>query len=220
MSNRTYSDPCGIARAMDAVGERWAMLVVRELILGPKRFADLQRGLPSVSPNVLSQRLKELEQSGVLHRYQAGPPVSSTVYALTEHGQQLDPVLQALSEWGSQLPLADGGSLSPDALMLSLRTTFDADQADDLRATLNVAIGSDRFIVRITDGALDVARGVLDRPDVAMHGDSDALRTLLYSDDANLGDSITTGTIRVDGTRALLEHVLRCFKRPIGSPAT
>ena len=123
MTSRSYGDPCGIARAMDAVGERWAMLVVRELILGPKRFADLQRGLQAVSPNVLSQRLKDLEQSGVIYRYQAGPPVSSIVYALTEHGRQLDPVLEALSQWGSQIPFLHGGSLSPDALLLSLRTT-------------------------------------------------------------------------------------------------
>src|SRR5882757_1950655 len=104
---RSYQDPCGIARALDLVGERWALLVVRELLLGPKRFTDLRAGLPNVSPNVLSQRLHELEQAGVLLRHRLGPPVSSWVYDLTEWGHDLEPVLLHLGRWGRRSPLLD-----------------------------------------------------------------------------------------------------------------
>src|SRR4051812_18209103 len=96
MAARTYDDPCGIARALDVVGERWALLVVRELLLGPKRFADLVRGLDGVSQNVLSQRLRDLEGDGVIARRRLGPPVSASVYELTPWGRELGPVLGSL----------------------------------------------------------------------------------------------------------------------------
>src|SRR5512132_3684381 len=99
MAERTYGDRCGVARALDVVGERWALLVVRELLLGPKRFTDLHRGLGGVSQNVLSQRLRELERAGVLGRRRLGPPVGATVYELTEAGAALEPVLVELGRW-------------------------------------------------------------------------------------------------------------------------
>src|SRR3569833_2939798 len=122
---RHYDDPCGVARALSAVGERWALLVVRELLLGPKRFSDLSRGLADMSQNVLSQRLRELDASGVVRRRRRGPPVSASGYELTERGQELEPVLLALARWGSRLPLGSDAELSTDGLMLALRTTFD-----------------------------------------------------------------------------------------------
>src|SRR5215470_1397493 len=95
-TKRTYEDPCGVARALGVIGERWALLVVRELLHGPKRFADLSRGLPGMSQNVLAQRLRELELAGVVRRRRLGPPVSAHVYQLTERGQELEAVLLAL----------------------------------------------------------------------------------------------------------------------------
>src|SRR3954453_16256912 len=97
---RTYDDACGIARALDVVGERWALLVVRELVLGPKRFGQLHRGLPGMSPNVLSQRLRELEDAGVVEKHELDPPASVVVYGLTDRGRELEPVLHALGRWG------------------------------------------------------------------------------------------------------------------------
>src|SRR3954452_10567314 len=99
---RTYGDRCGIARALDAVGERWALLVVRELLLGPKRFTDLRAGLPTLGPDVLAQRLRDLEAAGIVARRTLPPPAGSRVYELTERGQELEPVLLALGRWGSR----------------------------------------------------------------------------------------------------------------------
>ena len=101
---RTYGDGCGIAHGLDLLGERWALLVVRELLLGPKRFTDLREGLPNVSPNVLSQRLKELEHAGVLQRRVLPPPAASTVYELTDWGRELDAVVVQLGRWGARSP--------------------------------------------------------------------------------------------------------------------
>src|SRR4051812_17149801 len=138
MDRRTYGDPCGVARALDAVGERWALLVVRELLLGPKRFTDLHRGLGAVSQNVLSQRLRELESAGVVRRRRLGPPAGSWVYELTEQGAALEPILVALGRWGRSRPMAAGGELSVDALALALKTTFDPAAAGDLEVSVHL----------------------------------------------------------------------------------
>src|SRR5206468_280135 len=99
---RSYGDPCGIARALDLVGERWALLVIRELVFGPKRFTDLRDGLPGIATNVLSQRLRELVRNGVVARRRLPPPAASNVYELTEYGQELVPIMLALGRWGAR----------------------------------------------------------------------------------------------------------------------
>src|SRR3981081_3601576 len=124
-ARRTYDDPCGVARTLDVVGERWALLVIRELLFGPKRFADLSRGLPNMSQNVLSQRLRELEHAGIVRHYRLGPPASTRVDELTDSGDQLEPVLLAMARWGSRQPLESAAELSVAALVLALKTTFD-----------------------------------------------------------------------------------------------
>src|SRR4051794_8066328 len=116
---RTYGDSCGIARALDLVGERWALLVVRELMLGPKRFTDLRAGLRNLSADVLAQRLRQLEAAGVVRRRTLPPPAGSRVYELTDWGRDLEPALLALGRWGSRAALPPGsGPLGADALML------------------------------------------------------------------------------------------------------
>ena len=122
---RRYDDPCGIARALDAVGDRWALLVVRELIFGPKRFLQLRQGLRGVSPNVLSQRLRDLEAAGVVRRCMLGPPAEVAVYELTASGRALEPVLLELGRWGSRQPMMAAGELSVSALLIALKTVFD-----------------------------------------------------------------------------------------------
>src|SRR5919198_6110493 len=104
MTSRTYEQFCGVARALDLVGERWALLVVRDLVLGPKRFTDLRRGLPGMGTNILAARLKELEHAGVVRRRTLPPPAASAVYELTEWGHELEPVVLALGRWGSRAP--------------------------------------------------------------------------------------------------------------------
>src|SRR5829696_8906736 len=125
-TKRTYGDRCGVARALDVVGERWALLVVRDLLLGPKRFTDLRSGLPHVSPDVLSQRLRELEEAGIVRRAKLPPPTSARVYELTERGRELQPIVIELGRWGSQEPFADAeAELGPDSAVIALLTLFD-----------------------------------------------------------------------------------------------
>ena len=127
---RSYGDSCGIARALDAVGERWALLVVRELLLGPKRFTDLRSGLPRIGPDMLAARLRELEDLGLVVQRRLAPPAARTVYELTAYGRELEPVLHALGRWGSRRPLAtDPPPLSPDAIVVAMQTMFESDPA-------------------------------------------------------------------------------------------
>src|SRR4051812_18446476 len=130
---RTYGDRCGVARALDVIGERWAMLVVRELVLGPKRFSDLRAGLPRVAPDVLSQRLRELEEAGVLRRTTLSSPSRARVYELTEWGQELEPLVLGLGRWGSRAPVPGGDAeLGTDAFVIALKTLFDPAAAGGL----------------------------------------------------------------------------------------
>lgn len=212
---RTYADPCGVARALSVVGERWALLVVRELLFGPKRFGDLSRGLPGMSQNVLSQRLRELEEAGVVARGRLGPPASIQVYELTERGRRLEPVLLALSAWGGRLPLSTGGELSVDALMLALRSTFDPSAAGDLAARFELRMGDDRFRVEVTGGALTLVRGGYPAPpDAVLTAGPATLRDLVFAG-RRIADALRTGDLRVEGDRRLAERLLRCFPRPV-----
>src|SRR5919106_4447864 len=143
---RTYGDRCGIARALDLVGERWALLVVRELLLGPKRFTDLREGLPHVSPDVLSQRLRELEEDGIVRRAKLPPPGAARVYELTERGRELEPVILELGRWGSGAPFPPGDArLGPDSAVIALMTVFDRPTAAGLEASYELRLGEHVF---------------------------------------------------------------------------
>src|ERR671916_308135 len=163
---RTYCDGCAAAHALDLVGERWALLVVRELLLGPKRFTDLRAGLPNVSPNVLAQRLRELERAGVVQRRKLAPPAASRVYELTDWGLELEPVITQLGRWGARSPSRprDAG-LGVDSLILSFRTMFDPRAAEGLNANYELHLGEDRFRAVVADGRFEVERGSVERPD-------------------------------------------------------
>ena len=164
-TKRTYGDRCGVARALDIVGERWALLVVRELLLGPKRFTDLRAGLPHVSPDVLAQRLRELEAAGVVRRGTLPPPAGSRIYELTERGRQLEPVVLALGRWGSVGALPAGeAQIGVDA---ARHRAEDAVRPGGRRrpdASYELRLGEQHFRLRVADGRLDVARGERPRP--------------------------------------------------------
>ena len=208
---RTYRDLCGIARALDVVGERWALLVVRELLFGPKRFADLHRGLPGMSPNVLTQRLRELEETNVLTRRRGLPPATGPVYELTGHGRELEPVLLALGRWGSPLrPGPDSaGELSPDALVVALRTTFDPTAAAGLDATIQLQLPGDAFVLTVHHERLDVVRG--DEPaDAVLAGTVRTVQELVF-DNRPLDDALRSEDAQVSGDTALLTRFLATF---------
>lgn len=208
---RSYRDLCGIARALDVIGERWALLVVRELLFGPKRFADLHRGLPGMSQNVLTQRLRELEYAGVLARRRALPPAAGSIYALTPHGRDLEPVLLALGRWGSPLPPRpdSAGELSPDALVTALRTTFDPAAAAGLDGTVRLDLPTDAFVITVHDGRLDAARGEA-AADAALAGSVRTIQDLVF-DQRPLEDATRSGDARADGDTALLNSFLALF---------
>src|ERR1700694_602074 len=121
---RKYGEGCAVSHALDVIGERWALLVVRELLLGPKRFTDLRAGLDGISPNVLTQRLEELEQVAIVRRRKMAPPAGAWGYELTEWGTQLEPVVVALGRWAARSPFLPEGPLGVDSLILSFRTMF------------------------------------------------------------------------------------------------
>ena len=210
---RSYGDPCGISRALDRIGERWALLVVRELVLGPKRFTDLRAGLPAASPNVLSQRLRELEEHGVVARRVLPRPASATVYELTAWGRELEPVILALGRWGSRAPRVEDGELSVDATMLALRTTFDAEAAEGVRARVGVRLGSDEFRLHVARRRLEVSRGPVDECDATVTTDAATLRAVVFGGRA-VASARRAGALVVTGDEALLVEVLALFVRP------
>jgi DNA-binding HxlR family transcriptional regulator len=213
-SKRTYGDPCGIARALDLVGERWALLVVRELVLGPKRFTDLRAGLQHLSPDVLAQRLRGLESAGIVQRRTLPPPAASRVYELTDWGRELEPVVLALGRWGSRAPFPPGdGQLGIDALVLALRTLFDPGVADGLRASYELRLGEHRFHARVAGGRLELARASAEHPDAIIETDPATLAALLWQD-SGLTDAARAGAIRIDGNRAVVERFLELFPPP------
>jgi DNA-binding HxlR family transcriptional regulator len=202
---RTYDDPCGLARALNLVGERWALLIVRELLLGPKRFSDLRRGLPGASQSVLTQRLGELEGAGVLRRRRLGPPAGTPAYELTDRGRELEPVLLGLSAWGSRSPVASGAELSGDALALAMRTTFDPAAAGDLAVRCAMVLDGDHLGVVVADGRLTVTRGELEHPDAVIESGAAEFRAAIFGG-GQLSD--------VRGDRGKISRLLRVFPRP------
>jgi DNA-binding HxlR family transcriptional regulator len=210
---RSYGDPCGIARALDLIGERWALLVVRELLLGPKRFTDLRAGLPAASPNVLSQRLRELEEGGIVQRRRLDPPAATWVYELTGWGRELEPVLLHLGRWGSQVVATTTGEMSADAVMIALKTTFDPAAAGDLRARYGIRLGDAAYRVEVTGGALDIVRGPADRPDAAIETDVTTLRGLAFQR-RTLDEAERAGAVRVGGDRRAVARLLGLFPPP------
>ena len=156
-------------------------MIVRELVLGPKRFTDLRAGLPHASPNVLSERLRELEAAGVVRRRTLPPPAASRVYELTEWGAELEHVLDALGRWGARAPNApEDCGMSPDAHLLSLRTLFDPSLAGDFATSLDIHLGDERFRARVADGELELERGEAAEPDAVVTTDHATLLALAH----------------------------------------
>jgi DNA-binding HxlR family transcriptional regulator len=208
---RGYGDPCGIARGLDVVGTRWALLVVRELMLGPKRFGDLRAGLPGMSAETLAQRLRQLEDEGVVRRTTLPPPARARVYELTDWGYDLRPVILALGRWGSRAPFPPGDApLSPDAMMLALPTAFDAARARDVDATYGVRLGEHAFRVSVEAGELDVARGDADDADAVIATDTVTLPELLWRD-LTVDDAERAGTLEISGSRRAARRFLGLF---------
>jgi DNA-binding HxlR family transcriptional regulator len=213
-AKRTYRDSCGIARALDIVGERWALLVVRELILGPKRFTDLREGLPRLGPDMLAQRLRDLEEAGVVRRRTLPAPAASRVYELTEWGADLEPVLLELGRWGSRVPLADQPPpLGVDAAILALETTFDPANAVGVNESYEIRLGDQRFSLTVTDGRLRIARGEDGDAAVSIETDTVTLVAVAFHG-RSLRDAMELGDAHVHGDPAAAGRLLTLFRAP------
>jgi DNA-binding HxlR family transcriptional regulator/putative sterol carrier protein len=212
---RTYGDGCAIARALDLVGERWALLVVRELLLGPKRYTDLRRGLPNASPNVLSQRLAELERAGVIRRRKLPPPAGARVYELTDWGRELEETVMSLGRWAARSPTPPSPApiRSEDSIILALRARFDPGAAHGLRADYELQLGEDRFRIEVADDELEVARGDAHQPDATIDTDTDTIAAVLWGG-RSLADAQRSGTMTVEGDKAAVKRFVRLFPMP------
>jgi len=210
MKNRSYNQYCGLAYALDIIGERWTLLIIRELIAGPRRFKDLLDGLPGISTNLLSERLKHLEQQGLIRRRILPPPAGSTVYELAAIGQALERSLLELGRWGSQFvpPSAEGATvLHVGSYALTLKTFFRPERARGLNETYALHIDNEVLQVRITDGAIRVQQGETHDADMILHADMPSYLELLAGQ-LQPDEAISSGLVRIEGDRGALRRFL------------
>jgi DNA-binding HxlR family transcriptional regulator len=210
---RTQLDGCGIAHASDLLGQRWALLVVRELLLGPKRFTDLRAGIPDISPNVLGQRLRELEESGIVRRRKLAPPAAVQVYELTKWGRELEPAVLALGSWASGSPSFPRGTpMGPDSLVLALKSSFDPVKADGVEAKYELRLGKEQlpFRVAISAGRFDAARGEAEEPDATIRSDPNTIAGIVFGGN-RLGKAVVSGDVAIDGSRRAVNALFRAL---------
>ena len=213
---RSYRQFCTLAHALDLVGERWALLVVRELLLGPKRFTDLRAGMPGIPTNVLSARLRELEQASVVRRRTLPPPTVVTVYELTDEGRGLEEAMLALGRWGARTMGQPGPdrSLRSGWLGVACKAFTDREAASGLHATCEFRLDDGAFHARIADGDVQLADGGATNPDLVLATSNFGLLGLLTGA-VDAGDALAAGTLSVTGDQALLPDVVRVFRLPL-----
>ncbi|MEO6093814.1 MAG: winged helix-turn-helix transcriptional regulator [Novosphingobium sp.] len=166
---RWYDDACGTAFALELIGERWSLLIVRELMLGGRRFTELRAGLPGISAKVLTERLAGLEGAGILRRRKLAPPAASQIYELTPWGYAAEEPVKLLGAWAAKSPKHDPTlPLSPASFMISLRTMFDPALAEGLLVSGALNIGDESFLVAVASSALRAERGDIDAPDFTL----------------------------------------------------
>lgn len=212
MTNRTYGQYCGLARAAEILGERWGMLIVRDLLVAPKRFTDLQRGLPGIPSNVLASRLKELERSGVVRRRVLPRPSGSIVYELTEYGLELEEIVISFGRWGAKSlgePQPDE-VVTPDSLVMALRSTFRPEAAGGVRASYELRVGEIAINARVVDREVTVAEGPLPDADLAIEA-GPGIR-MLMAGELSPDDAIKRRVVRISGDRKLLAQFARIFR--------
>lgn len=212
---RRFEDACAAAHGLDLLGERWALLVVRELMLGPKRFTDLRAGLPGLSANVLTQRLEALEEAGVVQRRRLPPPASAQVYELTPWGYEAEPILQAMGRWAARSPQHDVTlPLGATSLMLSMRTLFDARHAAGTDLRIGFRTGAESFLGEVRDGRLSLERAPATlAADAVLAGTPPAIAALLYGG-VPLAALEADGALTVQGDRAAVARWTGLFPLP------
>ncbi|WP_309661378.1 helix-turn-helix domain-containing protein [Sphingomonas sp.] len=205
---RRYDDACAAAHGMDLIGERWSMPLIRELLLGPRRFGDLKASLNGISANVLTQRLAGLEAAGVLVRRKLPPPASVQVYELTPWGYESAPIFQALGRWAVRSPRHDvTRPFSPTSLMLALRTMMSADAAGDFAARIQLQMAGEPYFWIREDGEVRIGRGAIDHPDLTIAGTPSDVAAVVYA-------GAPADMITVAGDRGLMQRFITLFPMP------
>ena len=213
-SRRSYDDGCGTALALDLIGERWALLVMRELMLGPKRFSDIRADLPGISANTLTQRLDGLEKNGLVVREKLPPPASVQVYGLTEWGYQLLPVMGALGRWAVRSPDHDPNQhFSAVSLMLSFMAMGQPANLAGLEARVGFRLGRENYVLTLKDGGARAARGNPVDVDVVFEGAPAAIAAAVYGG-VPLAALEADGAVKVTGDRALAGRFTTLFPLP------
>lgn len=212
MKPRAYGQFCGLARALEIVGERWVVLIVRDLLVGPKRFTDLHRGLPKIPTNVLTARLKELESAGVVRRRLLPRPAGSVIYELTEYGAELEEVVVSLGRWGAKLltePRADE-IITVDSMVMAMRSTFHGEAARGVHASYEMHFGDIVIHARVDDDNVDVAAGPSPAPDLIITA-GPGIKCLM-SGDISAEEAIANGTVQLKGDQKLLTRFAEIFR--------
>jgi DNA-binding HxlR family transcriptional regulator len=212
---RWYGDACGTAFAMELIGERWSLMIIRELIFGPRRFSDLRMRLPGISAKVLTERLAGLEELGALKRERLSPPAGVQVYGLTSWGQAAEPAIIALGRWAAMHSGHDPTlPLSPVSLMLSMRTMFDPSKARGLQARIGFAVSGEEFVATVAEDALSIGRAHPQEGQVIIRApDASAVAALLYGD-VPASELETTAGLSITGDRALALRYAALFALP------
>jgi DNA-binding HxlR family transcriptional regulator len=206
--DRWYDDACGTAMALELVGERWSLLIVRELMFGPRRFGELRAGLPGISANILTQRLEGLESSGILKRRKLPPPASVQVYELTPLGYSAETVIKELGRWAAQSPLHDPTlPLSAASLMLSFRTMLHAERAEGIDAVIGFWFGAEAFRAHLANGQIPITRGEAEDAVLTFTGTPTGLAAIVYG-------GAPLDSVEVSGDLALARRFVTLFPLP------
>lgn len=212
--SRRYHDACGAAHGLDLIGERWALLVIRELMMGPRRFSDLRKDLCGISANVLTQRLEGLEASGIVQRRKLPPPASVQVYELTDWGYEIKPVFMVLGRWAARSPLHDPTlPISAVSIMQSFETMFDPARAGDATMTLGFVLDEDRMVVRVAGGQIETRRGEPDEAEVVVRAAPPVVAAAVYGK-VPLAALEGEGAMTIDGDRDLFARFIDFFHLP------
>lgn len=222
MEQRTYNQYCATARTLDLVGERWTLLLVRELLTGPKRFGDLQASLRGLGTGLLASRLKHLEREGLAHRTTLPPPARTPVYALTEAGEELAPAILELARWGLKWAMGErrpAETFHPGWTVLGLRACFDPGAAAGLRAVYEFRVGDEVFHARVDDGTIEALHGPAQHPDATITIEEDAF-VALTGQGGTFEEAIATGAASASGDAAALRRLKGLFRLPPARPRT
>jgi DNA-binding HxlR family transcriptional regulator len=209
-----YDDACGTAFALELVGERWSLLIVRELMFGGRRFSDLRAGLPGISAKVLTERLEGLERAKIVQRRLLPPPAAVQIYELTAWGYKAEDAIKELGRWAATSPDHDPTlPLSPASLMLSFRTMFDGEQAGGLEVSGAIRIGQEHFFVEVARGKLRAERGEIEDPEFTFEADAaSAIAAAVYGKVPF--DDLATAGLDVTGNRDAALAYVGCFHLP------